>query len=472
MAGRHRISSPLFLFAAPDLLCCDMSPLVPHKRIASNLQMQRMSWPPLMTLLIPPDPPDPPNPPDLLRALHFPTTDSLFICNQSSVCLHRRGLLSSYLAAVLPPPNSSQFSFSISAVSSSLNTINLLMSFASYCGVVLTSDILISSNAMKLSGGLIIRRGRPVSISDPCALQQLFTFGFWTTTASPTGRGELDPSALSGEQTENGGSKSRHFRPFDYGSRVFQLLPANVRLSKLFEIHIVSSGSSVGASTEKGQFAPPLPRALTPTPKYCARKLDRPKTLCLSPDVCSNTLKQNECDDYMLRSILVTSYWRQHSNVEVQDFDPIKPFNPSSNSIVLNVRMKAKLVFEIHLLSLISFVEFRTDRACFIFKSSQIWLHFLGVAYGFRASHQKLLLVNSPSASYWCFNVVFDYQLFCRTIALEIKVKFLHGVLHLVELDSPLIRYIFPCLVMLYIIVVPFEHAPGSSVSVVNFYAH
>lgn len=134
--------------------------------------------------------------------------------------------------------------------------------------------------------------------------------------------------------------------------------------------------------------------------------------------------------------------------------------------------MKAKLAFEIHLVSLISFVEFRTDRACFIFKSSQIGLHFLGVAYGFRASHQKLLLVNSPSTSYWCFNVVFDYQLLCRTIALEIKVKFLHGVLHLVELDSPLIGYIFPCLVMLSIFVVPFEHALGSSVSVVDFYAH
>lgn len=51
-------------------------------------------------------------------------------------------------------------------------------------------------------------------------------------------------------------------------------------------------------------------------------------------------------------------------------------------------------------------------------------------------------------------------------------MKFFHGVLHLVELDSPLIRYIFPCLVMLSIIVVPFDYAPGSSVSVVNFYAH
>ncbi|KAG2271373.1 hypothetical protein Bca4012_073621 [Brassica carinata] len=161
-------------------------------------------------------------------------------------------------STVLPPSNSSQFSFSISATSSSLNTINQLTSFASYCGVVLISDILISSNAMKLSGGLILQ--------------------------------------------------IQAFQAFDYGSRVSQLLPANVKLSDLFEIHKVSSGSSDGASTKKGQFAPPLPCALTPTPKYCARKLDRPETLCLSPDVFSNSLKQNECDDYMLRSIPVTNY--------------------------------------------------------------------------------------------------------------------------------------------------------------------
>ena len=88
-------------------------------------------------------------------------------------------------STVLPPSNSSQFSFSISATSSSLNTINQLTSFASYCGVVLIADILISSNAMKLSGGLIVRHGRPVSIFDPCALQKRFSFGLWTTTASP-----------------------------------------------------------------------------------------------------------------------------------------------------------------------------------------------------------------------------------------------------------------------------------------------
>ncbi|KAF3584318.1 hypothetical protein F2Q69_00031059 [Brassica cretica] len=185
------------------------------------------------------------------------------------------------------------------------------------------------------------------------------------------------------------------------------------------------------ASTEKGQFAPPLPCALTPTPKYCARKLDRPETLCLSPDVFSNSLKQNECDDYMLR-----------------------------------------LAFEIHLVSLINFDEFRTDRAYFIFKSNQIGLPFLGVAYGSRTSHQNLLVVNNPSVFYWCFNVVFDYQFFCQTIALGIKVKFLHRVLHLAKLDSPLIGYILLCLVMLSIIVVPLSMSPESSAFVVNFYAH
>ncbi|KAG5413011.1 hypothetical protein IGI04_000578, partial [Brassica rapa subsp. trilocularis] len=41
-----------------------------------------------------------------------------------------------------------------------------------------------------------------------------------------------------------------------------------------------------------------------------------------------------------------------------------------------------------------------------------------------------------------CWVTVDDYQLFLRTIALGIKVKFLHGVLHLAELDSPLIGFI------------------------------
>nr|VDC89977.1 unnamed protein product [Brassica oleracea] len=258
---------------------------------------------------------------------------------------------------------------------------------------------------------------------------------------------------------------------------------------KLFRVDLLSSPSTartcpphlhllphLGSETEEYQFAPPLPCALTPTsrrknPKYCARRLDRPETFSLLPDVCSNTLNQNECDENMLRSIPVINYWLRHGNVEVQGFDPIEPFTPSSNSPVLSVTMKAKLAFEIHLVSLRSFVEFRTDRVNFSTKSSHIGLLLLGVAQGPRASHQKLLAGNNPVASHWCINVDFDYQLFSRTIALGIRVKLLHGVLHLVELDSPLIGFIFLCFIMLSTFVLPSSMTPESSVSVVNSYA-
>ncbi|CAN6850666.1 unnamed protein product [Brassica oleracea] len=49
--------------------------------------------------------------------------------------------------------------------------------------------------------------------------------------------------------------------------------------------------------------------------------------------------------------------------------------------------MKAKLAFEIHLVSVRSFVEFRTDRVKFSIKSSHIGLLLLGVAQGPGASH-------------------------------------------------------------------------------------
>ncbi|CAF2063030.1 BnaC06g29710D [Brassica napus] len=239
---------------------------------------------------------------------------------------------------------------------------------------------------------------------------------------------------------------------------------------KLFRVDLLSSPSTartcpprlhllphLGSETEKYQFAPPLPCALTPTsrrknPKYCARRLDRPETFSLLPNVYSNTLNQNECDDNMLRSIPVINYWLRHGNVEVQGFDPIEPFTPSSNSPVLSVTMKAKLAFEIHIVSLRSFVEVRTDRVNF-------------------TSHQKLLAGNNPVASHWCINVDFDNQLFSRTISLGIRVKLLHGVLHLAELDSPLIGFIFLCFIMLSTFVLPSSMTPESSVSVVNSYA-
>ncbi|WZZ79888.1 hypothetical protein YC2023_100460 [Brassica napus] len=99
----------------------------------------------------------------------------------------------------------------------------------------------------------------------------------------------------------------------------------------------------------------------------------------------------------MLRFIPVTNYWLRHGNVEVQGFDTIKPFSPSFNSIVLSVLMKAKIAFEIHLVLLRSFVEFRNDYANFSVKSSQIGLLLIGAAQSPRASHQKLLLGNSPT---------------------------------------------------------------------------
>ncbi|KAF3517010.1 hypothetical protein DY000_02062748 [Brassica cretica] len=286
---------------------------------------------------------------------------------------------------------------------------------------------------------------------------------------TPQGSGELNPGP-----------------PKRFGPNTPTLHQRQVLIGdKLFRADLLSSPSTprscplrfnLGREIEKGQFAPPLPCALIPTnrrntPKSCARRLDRTETICLLPDVCSNILNQNECDDNMLRSVPVTTYWLRHGNVDVRGFDPIKPFSLSSNSIVLSVPVKAKLAFEIHLVSLRNFVEVRTDRANFNDKSSQIGLLLLGVAQSSRASHQKLLPSNSPTASFWCINVDFDYQLFLRTIALGIKVKLLHGVLHLAELDSPLIGFIFLCFVMLSTFVVPLSMALRSSTLVVNFHA-
>ncbi|CAF1930895.1 unnamed protein product [Brassica oleracea] len=76
-----------------------------------------------------------------------------------------------------------------------------------------------------------------------------------------------------------------------------------------------------------------------------------------------------------------------------------------------------------HLVSLRSFVEFRTDPTNFSAKSSQIGL-LLGVAQSPRASHQELLSGNSPTASYWCINVDFDYQLFfCLNLSTKTKLR-------------------------------------------------
>ncbi|KAL0650964.1 hypothetical protein Bca4012_093655 [Brassica carinata] len=139
-----------------------------------------------------------------------------------------------------------------------------------YCSTVLAApcfsiaihvDLLPTGNDNTTTASISVRRSIHVSISIMCALQR-FSLVLWTTTTSPTGRGEFDLSLLSGEQSENDWrdiplsktlywnfkSKFRHFRPSGHCYGVSQLLTA--MLSDLFEIHIVSSESSVGVSTD------------------------------------------------------------------------------------------------------------------------------------------------------------------------------------------------------------------------------
>ncbi|KAH0877876.1 hypothetical protein HID58_065270 [Brassica napus] len=223
------------------------------------------------------------------------------------------------------------------------------------------------------------------------------------------------------------------------------------------------------ASTVLRRLAPPLPYVLIPTnrrntPKSSARRLDRTEALYLLPGVCLNTLIQNECDDIRLRSIPVTNYWLRDGNVEGRGFDPIKPFSLSSNSIVLSVLMKAKLAFEIHTVSLRSFVEFKTDCVNFSANSSQIGLlllaHELLTKRSCRATVQPLFIGVSTSIS--TINCSHEQ-------AFWIKVKLLHEVLHLDELDSHLIGFIFLCFVLLFTFVV--LSSMLSYASIVNFQA-
>ncbi|CAF2284170.1 BnaA04g17000D [Brassica napus] len=60
----------------------------------------------------------------------------------------------------------------------------------------------------------------------------------------------------------------------------------------------------------------------------------------------------------------------------------------------------------------------------------QTGLSSFNVVYGSGASHLKFLPINIPTSSYRCFNVIFDYQLFFRTIAMGTKVKLLFGGLN------------------------------------------
>uniref|UniRef100_A0A0D3C342 RRM domain-containing protein n=1 Tax=Brassica oleracea var. oleracea TaxID=109376 RepID=A0A0D3C342_BRAOL len=196
-----------------------------------------------------------------------------------------------------------------------------------------------------------------------------------------------------------------------------------------------------------------------------------PKLFYLLSNVCSHMFWLNECDDCMLRSPLATTCWARHGNVEFRGFDPTKPSALSSN-FILNASLEVKLELEIHLVSLVSLVGFKADYACFNAKSSRIGLRTLSVVYSSGASHLKFLLFNIPTSSNRCFNVVFDYQLFLRTIAMGTKVELPFGFLHFAEHDSPRNGFIFSCFVMFSSFVLPLSMAPRSSASVVNIDAH
>ncbi|CAN6802911.1 unnamed protein product, partial [Brassica oleracea] len=175
----------------------------------------------------------------------------------------------------------------------------------------------------------------------------------------------------------------------------------------------------------------------------------------------------NESDDCLLRSS-VTTCWARHGNVEFRVLDPIKPSALSSNLISPSASLEVKLELEIHLVYSVSHVGFKADRTCFSAKSSQIGLSSLNVVYGSGASHLKFLPINIPTSSYRCFNVVFDYQLFFRTIAMGTKVKLLFGFLHFAERDSPLDGSISSFSVLFSSFILPSSRAPGLSASVVN----
>ncbi|KAL0752840.1 hypothetical protein Bca101_090508 [Brassica carinata] len=151
------------------------------------------------------------------------------------------------------------------------------------------------------------------------------------------------------------------------------------------------------------------------------RRSIHPEAFYLLSDVCSHTLWLNESDDCLLRSS-VTTCWARHGNVEFRVLDPIKPSALSSNLISPSASLEVKLELEIHLVYSVSHVGFKVDRTCFSAKLSQIGLSSLNVVYGSGASHLKFLPVNIPTFSYRCFNVVFDYQLLFRTIAMGTKL--------------------------------------------------
>ncbi|KAH0930006.1 LOW QUALITY PROTEIN: hypothetical protein HID58_015733 [Brassica napus] len=158
--------------------------------------------------------------------------------------------------------------------------------------------------------------------------------------------------------------------------------------------------------------------------RSCYTETIHPEAFYLLSNVCSHTLWLNESVDYLLRFSVTTS-WARHGNVEFRVLDPIKPSALSSNLISPSASLEVKLELEIHLV-----YSHQIKR--------QTGLSSFNVVYGSGASHLKFLPINIPTSSYRCFNVIFDYQLFFRTIAMGTKVKLLFGFLHFAERDSSL----------------------------------
>ncbi|KAL0797672.1 hypothetical protein Bca101_052846 [Brassica carinata] len=100
------------------------------------------------------------------------------------------------------------------------------------------------------------------------------------------------------------------------------------------------------------------------------RRHNHSKAFYLLSDVSSHTFWLNECDDYLLKSHSVTTCWARYGNVEFRVLDPVKPSALSSNLIFPSASLEVKLEIEIHLVSSVSHVGFKADRACFIAKLS------------------------------------------------------------------------------------------------------
>ncbi|WZZ09806.1 hypothetical protein YC2023_095727 [Brassica napus] len=202
---------------------------------------------------------------------------------------------------------------------------------------------------------------------------------------------------------------------------------------------------------------------------------DNAKALCLFSVYYSLMLNQNEGVDSLPKFLPVTTSWPRHGNVKVRASDPIKLYASSPNSIVLSASLKVKPEFEIHyLVSRINLAVFRADRARFDFKSMQLRpldtidayaslsasllfeIHLVSLvrfveviadlavekdlpAFSLSVRVEsfqllKLVLNSSKSLLLGYFNVVSDYLKFFQIMVSTIQVKIIYGAYNAVAL--------------------------------------